>query len=254
RNRCVGARASSIVSLSLQPAPKRRAPTMPQHDDRTHRSSVEERYEVLLEIGRVLTSTLSAGELYSVIHRETARALSADNFTIALFDHGRDLARVVFHVEHGASRDVDASYRGSDSEVVRSRKPVLITDDPAAVARLSHVDGRKRPCHSGVAAPMVHHGRVIGAVGAWSEKPGAYTEEDLALLGGIADIAAIAIYNALQFAELERRRREAEQIEEIGRALTSELDPQELLGKVAEAVLGVLDLDGVAVWMREGRD
>src|SRR5690606_18924533 len=131
----------------------------------------------------------SAGELYSVIHRETARALSADNFTIALFDHGRDLARVVFHVEHGASRDVDTSYRGSDSEVVRSRKPVLIADDPAAVARLAHVDGRKRPCHSGVAAPMVHHGRVIGAVGAWSEKPGAYTEEDLALLGGIAAIA-----------------------------------------------------------------
>src|SRR5690606_18924534 len=55
-------------------------------------------------------------------------------------------------------------------------------------------------------------------------------------------------------ARRHRRHRGATQLEEIRRALTSELDPQELLGKVAEAVLGVLDLDGVAVWMREGRD
>ena len=65
-------------------------------------------------------------------------------------------------------------------------------------------------------------------------------------------MSAVAIDNALQFAELQQRRREAEQIEEIGRALTSELDPKEVLGKVVAAVLDVLDVDGASVWLCEG--
>lgn len=226
---------------------------MAQPDDRPPRSSVEARYEALLEIARVLTSTLGTEDLYRAIHRESARAFAADDFTIALYDHGRDLARVVFHVERGEIQASDIAYRGTDCEVIRERRAVLIGDDAREVARVSHVDGRRAPCRSGVTAPLVHHGRVVGVVGAWCDEPDAYGEEDLLLLQGIADLAAVAIDNALQFAEIERRRREAEQIEEIGRALTSELDPEEVLGKVAEAVLRVLDVDGAAVWTREGR-
>jgi len=101
---------------------------------------------------------------------------------------------------------------------------------------------------------MIHKGRMIGAISAQSYDTEAYSEEDLALLQGIADISAVAIDNAQQFAELEQRRREAEQIEEIGRALTSELDPKEVLGKVITAVLEVLDVDGASVWLCEGPD
>jgi diguanylate cyclase (GGDEF)-like protein len=96
---------------------------------------------------------------------------------------------------------------------------------------------------------MTHKGRLLGAVSAQSFEPNTYTPEDLDLLQGIADIAAVAIDNAQHIAELEKRRREAEQVEEIGRALTSSLDPKDVLGKVIHAVLGVLDVDGASVWL-----
>lgn len=225
---------------------------MASNDGRTTRSSVEERYKVLLETGRILTSTLSAEELYAAIHTETAKVLSAAHFSVSLYDQGRDLERVVFRVQDGEARGVDLGFRGSDSEVIRDSHGVLVVDDPAALASLARVDGRA--CRSGIAAPLVHQGRVVGSVSACSTEPGAYTPDDLALLQGIADIAAIAINNALQFAEIERRRKEAERIEEIGRALTSERDPNEVLGRVIEAVLDILDVDGTAVWQRFGTE
>lgn len=227
---------------------------MASSDGRTTRSSVEERYKVLLETGRILTSTLSAEELYTAIHTETAKVLSAANFSVSLYDQGRDLERVVFRVQAGEAQEVDVGFRGSDSEVIRDSHGVLVDDDPAALASIARIDASKVTCRSGIAAPLVHGGRVIGSVSVCSSEPGAYTDDDLALLQGIADIAAIAIDNALQFAEIERRRKEAERIEEIGRALTSERDPNEVLGRVIEAVLDVLDVDGTAVWQRSGAE
>ena len=43
-----------------------------------------------------------------------------------------------------------------------------------------------------------------------------------------------------------------EQIEEIGRALASELDPEMVLGRVVDAALEVLAVDGASVWLTDG--
>jgi diguanylate cyclase (GGDEF)-like protein len=105
---------------------------------------------------------------------------------------------------------------------------------------------------SAISAPLVHKGRILGAISAQSYEPDAYGEEDLVLLQGIADVAAVAMDNAIHVAELERRRREAERVEEIGRALTSSLDAKVVLGKVIRAALDILDVDGASVWLCDG--
>lgn len=210
-----------------------------------------ERYRVLLEIGRELAATLSQDELYEAIYRETARAVEASGFYIALHDQSRDLARVVFYADHEDPQRVDVSYRGSDSEVIRSQQATLVNDDLGERA-LFVLGDESKVAVAALTAPLIHHGKVLGVISAQSYEPGVYTEDDLELFRGIADVAAVALENALQFAELERRRREAEQIEEIGRALTSELDPELVLGKVVEAALEVLDVDGASVWLTDG--
>jgi diguanylate cyclase (GGDEF)-like protein len=72
------------------------------------------------------------------------------------------------------------------------------------------------------------------------------------LLQGIGDLAAVAINNAGHVAELDARRREAERIEEIGRAISSSLDASEVLRGVINAVLELLDADASTVWLLEG--
>lgn len=220
-------------------------------DDASIRSSVKERYRALLDIGRRLTATLSPEDLYQVIHRETANALEASGFLIALYDQAKDLARIVYCADKGEVKEVDVTYRGSDSEVIRSAEATLMNEGLAEGSLFVLGDNGGDVTKSGMAAPLTHNGRVIGSISAQSYEAGAYSDDDLDLLQGIADMAAVAIENALQFEEIERRRRESEQIEEIGRALTSELDPQGVLGKVADAVLEVLDADGAAVWLSE---
>jgi len=211
-----------------------------------------DRYRVLLDIGHTLAATLGEEELYAAIYRETTRAVEATAFYIALHDQSRDLARVVFYADRGSAHRVDVTYRGSDSRVIRTHKASLVNDRLPDGALMVLGDEASVPV-AAITAPLIHHGRVLGAISAQSYQAGVYTADDLDLLQGIADIAAVAVENALQFAEIERRRHEAEQIEEIGRALTSELDPEAVLDKVVDAALDILLVDGAAVWLADGK-
>jgi diguanylate cyclase (GGDEF)-like protein len=213
-----------------------------------------ERYRVLLEIGHELAATLSEEDLYQAMYREVGKAVGGAVFSVALYDPGRDLGRLVLRADRGEVRRVDVAFRGSDSAAIRTRKPILESDGVADRWLAAAPQQGGAAMRSAIIAPMVHHGRVLGVISAQATEPDAYTEDDLHLLQGIADIAAVALVNARQFKELEKRRREAEKIEEIGRALASELDPEMVLGKVVDAALEVLDVDGVAVWLTDGRN
>jgi diguanylate cyclase (GGDEF)-like protein len=203
---------------------------------------------------RALTGTLSSEELFGAIHKETEEVLEASGFYISLYDQGRDLATIVYYSDQGEVSRVGVSYRGSDSEVIRTQRASMVNDHLDDKSLLVLGENDTDVTSSAISAPMIHKGRMIGAISAQSYDAEAYSEDDLTLLQGIADLSAVAIDNAQQFAELQQRRREAEQIEEIGRALTSEIDPKEVLSKVVEAVLDVLDVDGVSVWLCEGPD
>src|SRR4051812_509498 len=215
------------------------------------RAGVAERYRVLLDIGRTLTGTLSSDDLYRTIYVETARVLEAAGFYISLYDAGRDLATIVFYADRGTDRRVSISYRGSDSEVIRTGKGSLVGDRADVKSVMVVGDDGSDITRSAISAPLRHKGQVLGAISTQSYRAGAYSGDDLELLQGIADIAGVAIENARFVAVLERQRREAEQIEEIGRAVASSLDPQEVLRKVIDAALGLLRVDAVAVWLLE---
>jgi len=212
-------------------------------------TSVGARYRVLLDVGRTLAATLNSQDVYSAIYRESARVIEAARFYVSLYDPVRDLATIVFWADRGGVRSGDVRYRGSDSEVLSSREARLVTDrgDEGSAPWLSADEGDET--RSSISAPMIHKGRLVGALAAHSDAPNAYGEEDLALLQGIADIAAVAIDNAHTVEELDRRRMEAEQVEEIGRALAGSLDPKEVLGLVISAVLDVINVDGAGVWL-----
>lgn len=215
------------------------------------RTSLAERYRVLLDIGRTLAGTLSLEELYRSIYRETSRVLEADGFFVALYDAEDDRATVVFYADQGQEQRSEIVYPGSESPVIRDGRPILVEDRLEARSLMILGDEQVGVTRSAISAPL-RRGRVLGAISAQSYRPSAYTEAELELLQGIADLAAIAIENAQHVAELERKRREAEQVERIGRALLSSLQIDEVLSRVTEAVLDLLEADGAAVLLRDG--
>ena len=215
-------------------------------------SQLAERYRVLLDIGRTLSATLGTEELFRAIYRETSRVLETAGFYIALYDQALDMATVVFYADRGIEKHVEITYRGSDSEVIRTGRASLLNDRAQGQTLLVLGDHDGELTRGSISAPLLHSGRVLGAISAQSYNLSAYSEDDLELLQGIADIAAVAVENARYVDALDKRRREAERIEEIGRALASSLDPQEVLGKVIDTCLSLIPAERALVWLVEG--
>ena len=210
-----------------------------------------ERYRVLLDIGRTLTGTLSPEDLYRSIYRETARVVEAGGFYISLYDAQADLATVVFYADRGEESRCDITYKGSDSEVIRTGKSTVVEDRLKADSVMLLGDDETEITRSAISVPLMYKGVVRGALSTQSYRPNGYDAEDLELLEGIADLAAVAIEDARHVTELAQRSREAEKLEEIGRALTSSLDFEEVMARVSAAAMDLLDADGAGVWTFE---
>lgn len=224
-------------------------------DARAARSTVGDRYRVLLDIARTLAGTLGSNELYEAIYKETASVLEASGFFVSLYDADLDEARIVFFADRGEiQREVDITYAGAESEVIRTGRPVLVAERLEDHSLTVLGDAETDITRSAISAPMIHKGRTLGAISAQSYEANAYTDDDLNLLQAIADLAGVAVNNALQVAELEARRREAEEIEEIGRAMAASLNAKDVLGKVIDAVTSVLSVHGASVWLRDGQE
>lgn len=228
-------------------------PLMSQAEPKTASTGLAERYRVLLDIGHKLARTLRPDELYRSIYKETTRVLEAAGFYVALYDREEDLATVVFYADQGVERNVEITYRGSESDVLRMGKSTVVSDRAENLSLMVLGDEGTELTRSAISVPLLYEGEVVGALSTQSYRPNAYTEEDLELLQAIADLAVVAITNSHHVTELVARRREAERIEEIGRAVVSSLDTKEVLRTVNDAVLELLQADASTVWLLEGR-
>lgn len=115
--------------------------------------------------------------------------------------------------------------------------------------------------HSEMALPLVSHGEVIGALTVQSEKEAAFSDEDVAALQGMADQIANAIANARQFkllegtrAQMDKRVRELDCLNDIGRRLEETPPVAELLAWLATRIPPVMQFPSQCVVAIEYQD
>src|SRR5690606_13626077 len=227
-----------------------RTPT--RHSMTTNRPptpGIHERYAVLLDIARRLAATRRPKDLYLAIYEQSSRVLETTGFFVSLYDEETDVATVVFLADRGRIDWSPTTYRGSDSAVIRERRPLLRRLDRPDPSLILLGPEDEEVTRSAIAAPMTRGDRMLGIICAQSYRSDAYTEADLELLVAVADQAAVALQNARDAAETERRRREAERLEEIGRALTSSLELSEVLERIVTTTLELVEAEGAAVWL-----
>ena len=212
-----------------------------------------ERYRALLDLGATFLGTSNSNELYQAISVETAKVVELTGFLLSLYDAQSDVATVVLSVDDGTKSAPGLTYRGSDSEVIRTGTPTAIENQSDAGAILFPVDGKSDVARSTLSVPLLYGDRVIGALTVYTLRADAYEATDLEMLGCVADFTALALENMQYVRELQRRSRDAERLEEIGRVLTSSLDFEEVLERVSHAAVDLLDLEGAGVWTHEDR-
>lgn len=216
---------------------------------RTGRSASPDRTSLLLDIARSLGDARSPRELYRIIHRETARVLDAPAFFVSLYDPGTDLATVVYYADQGKERDARLTYPGSRSKAIRFGRPTLIRDRGNGRSLLLIGEDDRRAARSAVSAPMHHGGGVLGTLSVQSYRPGAFGREELELLSGIAGFAGTALATVRHMQDLERKREEAERLEELARTLASSLDSDFVLRNATDAALDLLQADEATAWV-----
>jgi diguanylate cyclase (GGDEF)-like protein len=212
---------------------------------------LDERYSMLLGLGRSFLGSSNSSELHQTIYVETAKVVELKGFLLSLYDDYSDVATVVFSADESRESSSGLTYRGSDSEVLRTGTPTAVEDQSDADAVLFSEDGGSDVIRSTLSVPLLSGSRVIGALAVYSACADAYAAADSELLERVADLAAVALENMRHVEELQQRSHLAERLEEMGRILASSLDFEEVLERVSHAAIDLLDVDGAGVWTHE---
>jgi sigma-B regulation protein RsbU (phosphoserine phosphatase) len=193
----------------------------------------------LFELGREVTSVLDLDELLAKIPQLIAKLTRFSAFSVYLLDEPKQelhRAYAVGYPEDSPSRRLRVG-QGVVGAAVEEGRPILVND----IRQEPRYMGQLRNMLSQLAVPMRRKGKVIGALNLLNEVEGAFTPQDEALLRQFAAHVAVAIENARLFDSERRYVETLETLAEIGREMSSILDLDELLTRIASLAKRLID-------------
>jgi phosphoserine phosphatase RsbU/P len=218
--------------MSDQPLRPQAAPSRPATDT--------DLLSTLFELGREVTSVLDLADLLEKIPQLIAQITRFSAFAVYLLDEARQELHIAYAV--GYPDEVVRSLRlkvgqGVVGAAVEQGRPILVND----IGKEPRFMGPLRNMVSQLAVPMRRKGRVIGALNLLSEHSGAFTDRDEALLRQFAAHVAVAIENARLFRSERHYTETLETLAEIGREMSSILDLDVLLTRIASLTKRIID-------------
>lgn len=204
------------------------------------RSSDTELLATLFDLGREVTSVLDFDELLQKIPQLIARLTPFTVFAVYLLDERRGDLKIAYAV--GYPEEVVRTFRlevgqGVVGTAVAEQRPILVGDVSAEPRWMGVVENMQ----SGLAVPLRHQGKVLGALNLLSDQKHAFTDRHELMLRHFAAHIAQALVNARLF-ESEREYSDTlETLAEIGREMSAILDLDELLTKLGHLVKRLID-------------
>lgn len=161
------------------------------------------RLERMLEVSRLLNSTLNLEELLIQVQRIATSLTATEASAILLLP--KTSGELYFQTATGEAKDklskivvpIEGSIAG---EVVTTGYPMVVNDarhDPRHYGLVD--DATHFSTRSILAVPLVAKGKIIGAVEVLNKLDGEFTDDDVETLSTLADHAAVAIENARLF-------------------------------------------------------
>ncbi len=194
----------------------------------------------LFELGREVTSVLDLEELLAKIPQLIARLTRFNAFSVYLLDEARQDLRIAYatgYPDDAVLRQRLRVGQGVVGAAVEEGRPILVND----IRREPRYLGPLRNMLSQLAVPMRRKGKVIGALNLLAETTDAFTSQDEALLRQFAAHVAVAIENAHLFRAERQYVETLETLAEIGREMSSILDLDVLLTRIASLTKRLID-------------
>ncbi|OFW01403.1 MAG: hypothetical protein A3I61_18215 [Acidobacteria bacterium RIFCSPLOWO2_02_FULL_68_18] len=194
----------------------------------------------LFELGREVTAVLDLEELLAKIPQLIARLTRFNAFSVYLLEGARQELRIAYATGYPDDAILKQRLRlgqGVVGAAVEEGRPILVND----IRREPRYAGPLRNMLSQLAVPIRRKGKVIGALNLLAETTDAFSPQDEALLRQFAAHVAVAIENARLFKAERQYVETLETLAEIGREISSILDPEVLLTRIANLTKRLID-------------
>ncbi len=195
---------------------------------------------LLLEVADVVNTTLDLDTTLRRVAELVRKVIDYEIFGILLLNEKTQ--ELYFRFQVGYAREIAERMRikvgeGVTGIAAQRREAILVDDvstDPRYISAVPNV-------RSELAVPLIIKNRLIGVIDIESPQPNHFTEEHKRLLMLIASRMAVGIENARLYTRTTRQARTLVLLNEIARELTSILNVDELLKRIAELLSRLID-------------
>lgn len=210
------------------------------------------------QLGRDLSGTFDPQAIYGMVS-DAARKLFPDveAILISRYDSQRQLISAA-HIYHDGTVEnasevppipLEPPGKGTQSEVIHTRQPVIINNHAEAIQVLKHPreNTGSEGIRSAICTPMLAQGEVVGVLCLQHRKMGRFDEADAELLTWIANTSAIALHNAELFLETLKKVEQQKALRVIDLAITSSLDLRVTLDVILDRITALQKVDAAAI-------
>ena len=207
---------------------------------------------ILEQIGLFITSSFNIAEIVKVFLSTSVSIADADAGGLIIIDESTNKILEAYEYQRGA--DLPTRYkstarlnRGISGEVIRTKRPVLISDlsqypDVNPVAR-----AKKRAAVAAI--PMMARGKLIGILYVNSTTPRNFSKSDIDYITMLSNQAAIAIDNTQLYKKLSREAKEMTLLYEVSQSFISTLDFNKLLNNILKRLKELFGYLNLAVFL-----
>jgi PAS domain S-box-containing protein len=238
--------------------------------------SIAQQTSIAIEAGRLFQETVRRGQESAAIAevgRNISATLQLDTVLERIALYARDLLKgrvsaVYLSEPSGQELRAIAAF-GDDADeikndplqigsgilgnIAQSKRGEIVNDtvsDPRAIT----IKGTDfDPDEHLMGVPVLSKDQLTGLLVVWRSGPEMkFKESDLEFLDGLAQQAAVAIENARLFRSEQKRREESENLRVAASAITSTLEPGQVLETILLALQQVVQYDSAAIFQLEG--
>jgi GAF domain-containing protein len=174
--------------------------------------------EVINRISQAVSQMLPQDTLFRIVRRQLIQAIGDTDLKICIFDPQEDQLTISYDSRRAEPSRATTEPLGDDlsSVVIRSRQPLLLTDNPAQRAAMLGVSDFGEGIKSWLGVPMLLGDDILGTIILEDyDQDNRFTEDDAALLATVASQVAAGIQNANLLDQVQRTARRERLIHEI---------------------------------------
>jgi signal transduction histidine kinase/CheY-like chemotaxis protein len=206
---------------------------------------------IINEVQRSLAAETSAQRMYEILGEKVHDAFDAQVVDVSILDRAGEHLRFAYTVERGQRLELlEIPVMGARKRVLETREPLLLSDHVGeqlqALGQPAAIQGEVP--RSALWAPLIAGDEAFGVISVQNlDREHAFDERQVGLLTTLASSLSVALENARLLEETRQRAAELATVNEIGQAVSAQLDLTALIELVGSELRATFDADIVYV-------